>query len=415
MNQLSQIVLLVLFITQLIVPARYLLWPLWCTMLYLPAEDCFLLGSFHLYPLQIIGIAGVLACFIKNNYRRIDLNTIDKLVVLWLVAGSITYSLLWGTEGLIWKAGRLTEFVPCYWLIRNHIQNWKILLKELKVIAILSLFLLPLIIYEHATATNMFYLFGRIATAIREGRLRCSGPFSHPILFGSFAAGMVPVLWSICIVERKYRYGYIFILATLIYYTIASASSGPVLSLIFGILFLSIYILRKKAKIILICVFIVLLSLHMVMKVPVWFLMARVNLFSGSTGWHRANLIDQTVRHFDEWALLGIKSVEPWGIYAGDVTNQFILEGVRGGLLTMLLFCAIIILSIKYLGQFSIVAIIKSHRMFIWGLCSSILVDCVSFMSVSFFGQMTIFFILFLVIAALARDYLDKNIYDIGL
>jgi hypothetical protein len=49
------------------------------------------------------------------------------------------------------------------------------------------------------------------------------------------------------------------------------------------------------------------------MKAPVWFLIARIDLAGGSSGYHRAMLIDTFLRHFGDWWLLGTKDAFSWG------------------------------------------------------------------------------------------------------
>jgi hypothetical protein len=86
------------------------------------------------------------------------------------------------------------------------------------------------------------------------------------------------------------------------------------------------------------------------MKAPVWFLLARLTVVGGSTGYHRAYLIDRAIANFGEWFLVGVPSTSHWGWGLQDVTNQFIVEGTRGGLLTLVLFVAVIVYCFKGLG-----------------------------------------------------------------
>ena len=65
------------------------------------------------------------------------------------------------------------------------------------------------------------------------------------------------------------------------------------------------------------------------MKAPVWFILARVDFVGGSTGWDRANLIDQCVRHFSSWWLVGTADNDTWGFYTWDLCNQFVAEAVQ--------------------------------------------------------------------------------------
>ena len=50
----------------------------------------------------------------------------------------------------------------------------------------------------------------------------------------------------------------------------------------------------------------VLVTLHLVMKAPVWALLARIDLTGSSSGYHRYVLIDQCISRFSEWRLIDI-------------------------------------------------------------------------------------------------------------
>ena len=78
----------------------------------------------------------------------------------------------------------------------------------------------------------------------------------------------------------------------------------------------------------------------LLMKQPVWHLLARIDLVGGSTGWHRYHLVDKFFDYFHEWWLLGTPNTGHWGPGLHDVTNQFVAEGVSGGILQLAGFCA---------------------------------------------------------------------------
>ncbi len=410
MLQAAQGLIILLSCLILVLPKRMSLYPLWIGFLFIPFEYSISLGSLSLYSTQIMGVAGMLRLLFRGEMRPINYNVLEKTILAWLLCGAIVYSLLRGSQGVIWKAGRLMEFIPCYLFIRHQLRAWDDVLLNIKAMLYMSIFLFPLVIYEHSTGVNPF---GTMATEFREGRLRCAASFSHPILFGSFAASMVPIIWALMQSERRKSY-WIFIIIY-IFFVYASASSGPVLSLIFGIVFLWFFRYRRKSK--QICLYLIagLFCLQFIMNSPIWFIIGRVNIVGGSTGWHRAVLIDQTIRHFSEWAILGLISCEHWGVWAGDVTNQYILEGLWGGIVGMVLFIAILFQAVKSLGVMSIKTSLLRYQWFLWGFCCSILVDCVSFMSVSLFGQMTLYFIFFLVVAAMAKDCLNAQHYNLSL
>jgi hypothetical protein len=126
------------------------------------------------------------------------------------------------------------------------------------------------------------------------------------------------------------------------------------------------------------------------MKAPVWFLMQRVNIFSGSTGDHRAYLIDRFVANLGGWWLVGTKSSVDWGDEnLWDITNQYILEGVNGGLLTMLLFIFIIVCCFAGIGRTvrRLGPGLFRKQVLVWALGAALFAHTVSYFSISYFDQ----------------------------
>jgi len=84
-----------------------------------------------------------------------------------------------------------------------------------------------------------------------------------------------------------------------------------------------------------------LVALHLVMKAPVWALIARVDLTGSSSSWQRFFLVDSCIRHFSDWWLLGCKHYNDWGWGMWDLCNQFVVAAFTGGLVTLVLYIAI--------------------------------------------------------------------------
>jgi hypothetical protein len=143
------------------------------------------------------------------------------------------------------------------------------------------------------------------------------------------------------------------------------------------------------------------------MKAPVWHLVSRVSAVGGSTGWHRFILIDQTINNFGDWWLTGcsIYTVATWGIWAGDVTNQYILMGVKGGFLTFILFIVLIAIAFREVGILWRLHSRNSYRLAVsWALGVSLFVHCTMFIGVSYFGQiLIIWYLLLAMIGSLSR------------
>jgi hypothetical protein len=132
----------------------------------------------------------------------------------------------------------------------------------------------------------------------------------------------------------------------------------------------------------------------MIMTAPVWFLMARVPLFSGSNGYHRALLIDVFARHFGEWWLYGISRTvtNTWasdGSDMFDIANQYLWQGVTGGIWPLILFVAVIVYCFIAIGQCVARAPNRpvAQRMIFWCLGAALFSQSVNFLSVSYWDQ----------------------------
>jgi hypothetical protein len=96
---------------------------------------------------------------------------------------------------------------------------------------------------------------------------------------------------------------------------------------------------------------IMLVGLHMVMKAPVWALIARIDLTGSSSGDQRYALVDMCIRHFSDWWLLGTRYYNTWGWGTWDLVNQFVAVALTGGLLTLIFYIAIFSRSFRAIGR----------------------------------------------------------------
>jgi hypothetical protein len=159
-----------------------------------------------------------------------------------------------------------------------------------------------------------------------------------------------------------------------------------------------------------------LVVIHFAREKPVWHLLTRLGSTIGGTGDHRYRLIDAFIRRFPEWALMGVDDTTNWGWGLVDVTNQYVVEGTGGGLLSLVLFFVMLAMTFVQLrrtrelferldGPKSIWALLA------WGSSVSLTAHCASFMSVSYFGQFFQFFFVFLAtVPALARFSRPKQV-----
>jgi O-antigen ligase len=156
------------------------------------------------------------------------------------------------------------------------------------------------------------------------------------------------------------------------------------------------------------------------MKDPVWYIIARVSELTGGTGWWRSYLIDRAITYFNEWWLIGTTYTAHWmpmplpsNPNHSDITNQYIYEGVSGGLVKLILFVAIIVQCFRAIG-FSLQTMKEmpfSKRILVWSMGVSLVVHVASYFSVVYFDQMIVFWYLLLaIIAVLPRLNKDFSV-----
>jgi hypothetical protein len=282
-----------------------------------------------------------------------------------------------------------------------------------------------LMVIEKTTSHNLLSIFGGVPeiTGIRDGHLRCQGAFRHPILAGTFGATQYPLFVALALYRVKDRWlGLAAVISSMVIVVTAS-SSGALMTLIAGTAGLMLWKWRKYMRLIRRGTVVMILGLALVMKAPVWYLFAKLSDLTGGTGWHRAYLIDQTIAHFDEWWLFGTTYTAHWGpageIIAADhnmmdITNHYVMEGVKGGLLKLIFFIGIIVGCFKILGrQIRDEATSLPARLLIWALGVSLFAHCFSFMSITYFDQsIVIYFWLLAVISSLGCLQLGNSLGD---
>lgn len=354
--------------------------------------------------IRVLVLVGVIRVLVRNEYKGFRFIPADWLMLAWGVVSVVVFTAQWGAgSAFITMGGKTYEALGVYFVCRILIRQ----LSDLRAMAgAFMLIVVPvsgLFLVERMTGRNPFAALGGVpeVTLVRDGRLRCQGPFSHAILAGCFWAALIPLMaarfWEGGI--RKTQA--VFACACAVFIIYACASSTPVLALLVVLLGAVFLPLRDSLSQIRWATVAILVMLHIVMEAPVWHLIARVSAVGGSTGWHRYKLIDNAINRFPEWAVMGVRSTAHWGYGMQDVANQYVLEGVRGGFLRLVLFVAVVVLCFRAVGRaWRLFKPFSPEFMMVWAVGVSLAVHCVSFIGVSYFGQITMLWSFTLAIAA---------------
>jgi small-conductance mechanosensitive channel len=111
-------------------------------------------------------------------------------------------------------------------------------------------------------------------------------------------------------------------------------------------------------------------------------------LTGASSGYHRAELVDQFIRHFSQWWLVGTTANADWGFDMWDLSNQFVAEGVTGGLATFICFIALISMSFGRIGTArKAVEGDRNQEWFLWFLGAALLSHMFAFFGISYFDH----------------------------
>ena len=372
---------LILGSIMLTVPRRWAFLTMFVMACFVSSGQKVVVFSLDFNFLRLMVLFGVLRIIYRREFQRFIWHPCDKVIVLWTICGTVIYTLQQGSiSALIFKMGVSYDILGIYFVARCLIKEWVDLKCFLLGSIATGVIVMVFFGLEASTGRNIFSIFGGVPaiTMVRQGRLRCQGAFPHPITAGTFWAAMWPLFVTQWWDGHKGKIWAVTGTVTVWFIVFTCASSTPVMALASGIVGGIMFVMRRYMRMVRWGIALTLIALHLVMQAPVWHLISRVSAVDGSTGWYRYYLIDQAIKHFSEWAVIGTRSTAHWFWGAQDVTNQYILEGVRGGFLTLCVFVALIAFSFKEAGYlWRAVSRDKEKRAMAWGLGVSLFVHCV--------------------------------------
>jgi hypothetical protein len=400
-----------------VVPRKFAMLPMIASVCFVPLGEQNLIVGLNFNSMRIVILFGWISLFSRGELSSsIGFNIIDKLIITYVCVGFIAYNLLWQTSGaFVNQLGFLYNVVGTYFLCRFLIKDTEDIERTIKLLALCLIPLAVFMVVEMFTGRNMFASLGGVpeVSAIRDGYVRAQGPFQHTILAGTVGAVSMPLFVSMLAKEAFRKFWLIAGIVASTAIVLASHSSGPLLAYVAALIGLLSWICKGYMRVIRWGILLSLVSLHLVMNAPVWHLLSRIGGLTGGGGWHRAYLIDQAISHFNDWWLIGIKQTGDWMPYQleidptlSDITNHYIAQGVSGGLPKMLLFIAIIVICFKTVGQN--MRISERKRSFLpfqaWGIGVCLLSHVVSFVSVSYFDQLNVFWYMLLAFFAILKS-----------
>jgi hypothetical protein len=374
----------------LALPRKWAIVPFLLFVFFVPLGEQFNVGGLHLFALRIVILCGCARFLFKQNALAGGFSAIDKIFLIWALCRATAFILLYHVGGAIAnQLGFLWDALGGYFLIRCLIRNADDIRLVARVFVVIAVVMASCMVYEHYKLTNLFALLmgGQIVPDIRLGKVRCRGVFQQEIIASTFGGTLVPLfvcLWS----AWKERVLAVVGLVAAAVITITASSSTGIAAAGVGVLALCLWPFRQYMRQVRWGMVAAILGLAVVMKAPVWFVLARVDFVGGSTGWDRANLIDQCVRHFSSWWLVGTADNDKWGFFTWDLCNQFVAEAVQGGLLTLILYFTLIKRSFSRLGNARKKSRNRTEKWLLWTIGCILCGHIAGFFGISYFDQM---------------------------
>lgn len=398
MNPVLLLVIVVLVGLQLRLPRAWAFVPLLIAACHTPYTP-FLSGFTAARLLIIVGIIRA----IKEGWFEWSVHeSRDRMIAVFAVLAMLsTFAHGWEySNPLTTRIRLILDVCGAFIFARAYLYDNDSLARFAASLALVMAPFAAMMAIEQSSGRNSYGFIGvsKAFAIVRDGEFRAQGTFGTPILAGTAGASAIPLF--VMLFRENRRLGLIGLAASGSI-VIFSASSGPIGTTLIGLAVIALWPMRANLRPILAMTAIFLLVIHFIRTKPVWHLMTLIDFVGGSTGWHRAYLIDMAVKHLGEWWFLGTDYTRHWMPYGlaavenhCDLTNYYIHLGVIGGL--PLVICLVVVLwktfrlilrAVEEIGGAGTTAEFR-----LWCLGAALLGHAITFLSISYYDQMSVFF-----------------------
>jgi hypothetical protein len=404
-------------------PRKYVIWPVLVTTFLIPLGQEILIGGLHFFVFRIIVLA-VSVRMLASMFSSRDgafgkrLGGLDLVFLLWALfralAGVLIFS--FNTGALVYQCGFLLDAVGGFFVIRYLIRDEEDIFRTMRALAAITIVIAGCMLFEKVHQVNLFGVLGgvRAVPEVRGGTVRAQGPFQHELLAGTFGATLFALfflLWK----SGKSRILGLAAMGASTVIVIVSASSTAILAFGAALIGICAWPLRRHMRMVRWGIVAGIVCLSFVMKAPFWFIVQHLDVVGGSSGYHRAMLINDFIVHFSDWWLMGTAENARWGFNMWDLCNQYVSEGQLGGLATFICFIAIICMAFSKIGTArKAVEGDREKEWYFWLLGAALFSHTIAFFGISYFDQTRVswFALLAMVLAATAPYLAVKKVLE---
>jgi hypothetical protein len=382
--------------------------PFFAAAVIIPLDQVIVAGSLHFPMLRLLILFGLARIFFsklsgKDEVFSGGINTIDKAMIVLSIFTLINGILLWRqAQQVIYELGGILTGLGSYMVLRYLIRDDEDVKRTLRTWAFVTVTLALVMIGEQVLRKNLIFLtFGgaraavSVETMVRDGSLRARASFLHPILAGTFGGFSLPLFFALWWKSKKGRaYAVAGVVASVIM-CITASSSTATMGLVGGLLALSFWGMRKKMQTVrrglvaLLAVLQVYLLAHK--GRPIWHVIVDVDFTGSSSSWHRYMLVDECIKHFFDWALIGTQNYGSWGWEMWDLSNQYVATADVSGLIPLIALLTTVVVALKYVGRARQFADgDKQQEHFIWAIGAAVFANLIAFIGISYFDQIIV-------------------------
>lgn len=345
LHPLVAVWMLIAIVLILTLPRQKAIIPFLLAFFTIPLAQVIVVGGLHFPVVRVLILVGLIRMVLRGKAASGDkfpggFNSIDGTVVLWALSAFAIASLQWmELQGFVKFAGDFLDALGGYLVVRFLIPDGEAVRRTVKVLAVICVIQGIFMLSEQFTHQNALSFLGAPWPETRVGHVRSAGVMGA-LFGGTFAGVLIPLfiwLWT----AGRSRMAAVAGLIGATVMVFASYSSTSWVAYGAGLVGLCFWPLRKLMQPIRWGIVAALVGLHLVMHGPVWSLIEKVDITGGSSNYHRYMLVDNCIRHFSDWWLLGYRHPGNWGFVMWDLCNQFVAVALTGGLLSLIFYIAI--------------------------------------------------------------------------
>lgn len=385
--------MIVAIVLMFVLPRKYVVIPFFILLFLVPAGQGLYVAGVHLFVTRILILAGWIRLMVSKllgHKVSTEITVLDKVFLCWAAFRVFSFLVRYPEGGaVIYQGGFLIDAVGGFFLIRALVHDQEDIDRIIKLFVGIAVVLAITMTYEEFTSVDLFGIIGHatIVPQFRNGHVRALGPFEHPLLAGAFAATLLPFFFWLWKSGKSKLLAVVGIVSVTIA-AITTQCSTPLMAYGAAVFALCFWPLRNQMRLVRWGILGCLAGLQVVMKANFWWVIQHLDIIGGSSGWHRAELVDVFIRSFPNWWLIGTANNATWGFMTWDVLNQYVAEGEQGGLLTFVLFIAMICICYKWLGRARKSAgDDRDKQWYFWIFGAALFAHLIAYFGVSYFDQ----------------------------